>query len=917
LTFIGDGDTNLQTLLNCERHRHLYSPFTLLETAKKVSIHPYSNEPVFNCKFVIDPTDQKSRRVICHPPSQPAICSLLGNKYYHLDDNNVANGVAFSPMRCIYKSLEWLLVLSAGILIGDSFKETKDDILEKMGFKSEELKKKLHGSNSVIAIGAAKILSIVGDDKSLDILKKAKVKDPLVLKAIDELEKIGGKKAYITFFSIIDNEEKIEIVDDLKVILEKANSRYWPDIVKEIDKFTNRKEDTLIWLEKTLRAKLNISEGDSFLRIAYALVLQSQHRVLDAKQAFKKVLDGDQFTENKRCENYDKARSLAAYELGLAAKKEGKLKIAAGFFKKAISFDKKFAKAKYYLGLCYEEQKKFRSALSLYTEVLSLDLIESDATFSLGRIYLIAQDSERAKSYLEAWIRFQNILVTHKVLTLPKETLASRKRSLAHGLETLGDLHEFQGYAKEAKRTYGKSLEIRESLGDKIKALYLGVKIAEISINLKPDSENSLDESAQYLEEILHELRNIRGVKEDEKDYIKALIYNNLIKVHGYKKNLEEAKKVYNNAMVLWEKLSKPEREIEAHRLMGKVYAKNERWEDAYILYDRGLQFPDDLNTRRKRGYLFLELGDYYLEHGDLDNAESYFDSAKALFKDSIGRGKNRFDDRYGIAVAMARKGRIYARKGNSQKAMDQYDEVLEIFKNIGSLKGQAQIYNQIGMLSEDQQEWDDALEMYQEGVTIHRHLENNKGERDLNIKIAKAFTNKGENEKAAKMLIKTLKQAEHAKDIEVLAKVHNGAELIKVDMLEKGVTGQVSAEMIPAIVYSPIDRYVSDSSNLVKFTAGGIKIHSPIEPKEEFSAHFMLMPGIKVNVQSTLQEIESENPALAAQTLVNLGQLSMQRDKKEDARAYFMRAASIFDKLALEDEFIKVQDLLKTIQKD
>lgn len=104
-------------------------------------------------------------------------------------------------------------------------------------------------------------------------------------------------------------------------------------------------------------------------------------------------------------------------------------------------------------------------------------------------------------------------------------------------------------------------------------------------------------------------------------------------------------------------------------------------------------------------------------------------------------------------------------RKVDAKKAINYGEKAIELSKTIGYAKGEAQAYNDLGIIYMDDQNFDKALDYYGKAIPIREHLKDQKGLAALYLKIGLVYQKWGKFAKSIENAQKSLKLYEGLKD--------------------------------------------------------------------------------------------------------------------------------------------------------
>jgi len=143
-------------------------------------------------------------------------------------------------------------------------------------------------------------------------------------------------------------------------------------------------------------------------------------------------------------------------------------------------------------------------------------------------------------------------------------------------------------------------------------------------------------------------------------------------------------------------------------------------------------------------------IGLVYQTEGELDKALELYER---VFKIEREMGR-----KWGEANALGNIGTIYLSQKKLDKALDCHQQALKIDKKIGYREGQAQDLANIGNIYLSQKEHDKALDYYKRALKVDRDIGNREWEANQLGNIGNIYADKGELDKALDYLNQALK---------------------------------------------------------------------------------------------------------------------------------------------------------------
>ncbi|MFQ5925321.1 MAG: tetratricopeptide repeat protein [Dehalococcoidia bacterium] len=175
-----------------------------------------------------------------------------------------------------------------------------------------------------------------------------------------------------------------------------------------------------------------------------------------------------------------------------------------------------------------------------------------------------------------------------------------------------------------------------------------------------------------------------------------------------------------------------------------------ELFDKAYALY-REYKYPQAIEafqacfhpatTTSERTALHILIGNCFLSLSELEEAEGHYREAETAARQA--------KDNEGLAAALGNIGIIYRIKGELDKALEIFEQVLKTERKIGRRWGEANALGSIGLVYQTKGELDKALDYYQQSLKINREIGRKEGEASVMGNIGIVYSIKGELDKA------------------------------------------------------------------------------------------------------------------------------------------------------------------------
>ncbi len=278
--------------------------------------------------------------------------------------------------------------------------------------------------------------------------------------------------------------------------------------------------------------------------------------------------------------------------------------------------------------------------------------------------------------------------------------------------------------------------------------------------------------SAGQLEKALDYLNQALPIEQKYSSLLgQATTLNTMGRVYTDLGQEDKALDLLNQALPFWRALPSRAGEVETLNNIGKVYNNLGQRDDAFKYLNQSLAIwrqinappaapstqnappgPAPAKTASASGFLATagingeastldNLGRAWSDMGDGKQALDDFNQALPIFR-NLG-------ERNGEALVLNDTGPAYAALGQKQKALDAYNQAIALWRELGNRQGEALTLNNIGRLYNDLGEHQTALDYYNQALPIWREVGNPSGEALALSDIGRAYADLGQPAKA------------------------------------------------------------------------------------------------------------------------------------------------------------------------
>lgn len=148
---------------------------------------------------------------------------------------------------------------------------------------------------------------------------------------------------------------------------------------------------------------------------------------------------------------------------------------------------------------------------------------------------------------------------------------------------------------------------------------------------------------------------------------------------------------------------------------LGQVMETTGQWKQAIKLYRESMQEAAARDDCRMAGRCQTAMGELFRKRGLYTNAARWLRFARHSFE--------KVTDEAGVAQVLNHSGSLQAQQGNYQKARQNYEESLKIWRRLGEKSRMSSCLSNLGIVARFQGEYEAARTLHLEGLAIRREL--------------------------------------------------------------------------------------------------------------------------------------------------------------------------------------------------
>jgi tetratricopeptide (TPR) repeat protein len=167
----------------------------------------------------------------------------------------------------------------------------------------------------------------------------------------------------------------------------------------------------------------------------------------------------------------------------------------------------------------------------------------------------------------------------------------------------------------------------------------------------------------------------------------------------------------YNQALVLCEKINKPEVEATALRKIGHIRRKRSELDSAIVAYNKSLKISKNIQDLQGTADSYRGLGSVYGIKGEFDKAIEYLEQSLSDSK--------KVDNFQVMSRTYIDLGTVFTNKGELDRAVEFHEKALDALEKTGDIYERARVLNNLGIVHADKGDLEKALKHFEECIKI------------------------------------------------------------------------------------------------------------------------------------------------------------------------------------------------------
>jgi tetratricopeptide (TPR) repeat protein len=208
-------------------------------------------------------------------------------------------------------------------------------------------------------------------------------------------------------------------------------------------------------------------------------------------------------------------------------------------------------------------------------------------------------------------------------------------------------------------------------------------------------------------------LQRVRSTAVDEPWRARALV--GLGDIKRRLGGLDDAEKLFREALALNERLSRDEGISSCYRCLGELCQARDDLDGAEALYEDALTVSQRLNDADGLAAAHTSLGNVMALRRHLDKADAQYRNALKIQEDAW--------DQAGVATSCGNLGILLASRGDTDEAEKAFQRALAIFVRLGEVEGMANQYSNLGSLMRMRKDFSDSERMFRQALKLEERI--------------------------------------------------------------------------------------------------------------------------------------------------------------------------------------------------
>jgi CHAT domain-containing protein len=335
----------------------------------------------------------------------------------------------------------------------------------------------------------------------------------------------------------------------------------------------------------------------------------------------------------------------------------------------------------------------------------------------------------------------------------------------------------------------------------------------------------------------------------------------------GTAESLIAARKKWEQAMVLWQKLDDKKELVFTLLGIGRVYYDLGDKRQALKFYNQSLLLSIQVRDKSGQATTLNNIGLVYSDLGDKQQALNCYNQSLSLFIE--------VPHKFGQAATLNNIGRVYYDSGDNQQALNFYNQSLSLRIEVGDKAGQAATLDNIGLVYSDLGDKRQALKFYNQSLSLYIEVGGKSGRATTLNNIGRVYYDSGDKQQALKFYNQSLSLRIEVGDKSGQATTLNDMGLVYSDLGDKqqalkfykqslslkmkvgNKSGQAATLNDMGLVYS----YLGDNKQALKFIKQSLSLRMETGDKSEQARTLSNISGLERkqgNLEASLKQINA-----------------------------------------------------------
>ena len=299
------------------------------------------------------------------------------------------------------------------------------------------------------------------------------------------------------------------------------------------------------------------------------------------------------------------------------------------------------------------------------------------------------------------------LIYYHSTLKISKKLRDNMK--IAESYLKIGHVEEAQSKWDSAAENFNKVLKISKKIND-----LNGIIEGNLGLGKIYFRKGEFNKAIFCLNKALKENKKIND------SYRESKIFMELGNINGEKGEYDKAIEFYNKSLKIFKELKNKFEIVRAYNNISTTYTYKWEWDKAIEYSKKQIILAEEIGDIRGLAHGFNALAYDYLQIGNLKEATQYWEKATQLI--------NKFGEKILLAVTLEIHACILWKKKEWNKALEQFNESIDTFKEIGYFGfGFGNACDHSGLMQKEKGDFKAAKQKLRKALKTFKKLGNNQ----------------------------------------------------------------------------------------------------------------------------------------------------------------------------------------------